>query len=225
MRRWLRLVSCLLGLTLVTAVAGTATAAAAPPRNPVILVHGWTGKPSDMQVMADALQRAGYRTYLAAIPGENNITNAYFLEDLVARVRTETGASHVDLVSHSMGGLSTRYYIKFLGGVDTVTNYVSFGTPQQGYQPACLLLLDDLGAQMCPSNPFLIRLNAGSETPGPVAYTSMWSSKDTPGAALLHGRACLHEVPGGVEHPAEPQSPAFIDAVLSALAGHCPGTL
>jgi triacylglycerol lipase len=223
MRGWLRLVACLLGLTLATVTAGTGTAAAdTPGRNPVILVHGWLGKPSDMQVMADNLQRAGYRTYLAEIPGQNNITNAYSIADLVAKVRRETGARHVDLVSHSMGGLSTRYYVKFLGGVDVVTNYVSFGTPQYGYQPACLVLLDDLGAQMCPSSSFLAALNAGDDTPGPVAYTSMWSSKDTPGAARLDGGACLHEIPG-VDHAAEPTSPAFIDAVLSALAGHCPG--
>lgn len=223
MRVWLRLVSCLLGLTLVTATAGTATAAAAtPPRNPVILVHGWLGQPSNMQVMADSLQRAGYRTYLAQLPGSNNITNGYAIAELVAKVRSETGASHVDLVGHSMGGLSTRYYIKFLGGLDTVTHYVAFGTPQYGYQPACALLLDDLGAQMCPTSSFLAQLNAGNDAPGPVVYTSMWSTKDTPGAARLQGRACLHEIPG-VDHAAEPNSPAFIDAVSSALADHCPG--
>lgn len=223
MRRWLRLVACLLGLTLATVTSGTGTAAAVtPPHNPVILVHGWLGHPSDMQVMANSLQQAGYPTYLAEIPGQNNITNAYFIAELVAKVRQETGASHVDLVSHSMGGLSTRYYVKFLGGVDVVDHYVSFGSPQYGYQPACALLLDDLGAQMCPSSSFLAALNAGDDTPGPVAYTSMWSSLDTPGAAKLDGGACLHEIPG-VDHAVEPTSQAFIDAVLSALAGHCPG--
>jgi triacylglycerol lipase len=200
----------------VTAVADT------PPRNLVILVHGWRSQPSDMQVMANNLERAGFRTYLADLPGQNNVTNAYAIAAIVDQARRQTGAGHVDLVSHSMGGLSTRYYLKFLGGVHVVDHYVSLGTPQYGFLPACLLLLDFLGAQMCPSSNFLARLNGGDDTPGPVAYTSMWSSKDTPGAARLDGGACLREFPG-IDHSAEPSSPVFIDAVRSALAGHCPG--
>lgn len=210
-----------LGLVLV--VAGATPAAADPPRrDPVILVHGWFAQPSDLGTMGDSLRQAGYPVYLASIPGQDNITNAHFIAHLVDRVLRETGADHVDLVSHSMGGLSTRYYVKFLGGAAVVDDYVSMGAPQYGLPSACLLLLDDLGAQMCPSSAFLAQLNAGDDTPGSVSYTTMWSTQDTQGIARLDGGACFDEIPG-VAHASEPSSPAFIAAVLTALGGTCPG--
>lgn len=192
------------------------------PLEPVILVHGWRGSTAQMATMQRSFETAGYRTYAIDLPGQNNVTNAQAIAGLVDDVQTETGAARVNLVGYSMGGLSTRYYIKRLDGAANVRTYVSFGTPQQGYWPACLLGEDD-GGQMCPFSGFMRDLNAGDDTPGSIPYTTIRSSEDTPGIYRLDGGACFDEIPG-VAHADEPNSPAFFQAALSAVQGTWPGT-
>jgi hypothetical protein len=83
----------------------------------------------------------------------------------VDEILEETGAEKIDLVSHSMGGLSSRYYIKFLGGIDTVDDYVSLGSPHHG----CPLK----GESFSYANILLLSLNEGDETPGGVLNDTM----------------------------------------------------
>lgn len=49
---------------------------------------------------------------------EANIRNAKQIEKWVYNILNENGAEKVDLVGHSMGGISSRYYIKVLGGIN-----------------------------------------------------------------------------------------------------------
>ncbi|WP_433325269.1 esterase/lipase family protein [Spirillospora sp. CA-294931] len=186
---------------------------------PVILVHGWYGSASNMTDLATALNQAGYRAYTINLPGQENVANARAIGDLVTKARNETGAAKVSLVGHSMGGLSTRHYIKFMGGTNTVRAYVSMGTGQHGYQPACSLG-EWFGGQMCPTNKFILDLNAGDQTPGDVAYTTLYSTKDEAKEPLV-GAWCSREIPD-VNHADEPKSPLFIDATKKALSGVCP---
>lgn len=210
-------------LFLATVLPASAAQADEVRREPVILVHGWAGAATDMTAMRDAFTAAGYPTYTVALPGQNNLVNAQVIADLVHSIRAQTGAAKANLVGHSMGGLSARWYLKRLGGVDEVRTYVSMGSPQYGYLPACLLGEQD-GGQMCPLNPFLWDLDAGDDTPGEVAYTTIRSTEDAADVTRLDGGACFHEI-AGVEHPDEPRSPAFIAAALAAVGGTCPGTL
>ena len=198
------------------------TAQAVPAKEPVILVHGWTGRGADLVLMRDAFVAAGHQAYWIQLPGQNNVTNGHAIAELVSTVRAQTGAPKVSLVGHSMGGLSARYYVKRLGGTATVRSYVSMGTSQYGYLPACLLGEED-GGQMCPSSEFLRDLNAGDDTPGTVSYTTIRSSKDAPNITRLDGGACFHEIPG-VPHAEEYKSPPFIQAAITAVGGTCPGS-
>jgi len=210
-------------VALMVAVLPTSAAFADEVRpEPVILVHGWAGAGSDMSALRDAFTAAGYPAYTLDLPGQNNVVNAHAIADLVHSVRARTGAAKVHLVGHSMGGLSMRWYIKRLGGAGEVSTYVSMGSPQYGYFPACLLGEQD-GGQMCPLNPFLRDLNEGDDTPGDIAYTTVRSTKDAADVTRLDGGACFHEIVG-VEHADEPRSAPFIAAALAATGGACPGT-
>lgn len=158
-------------------------------RDPVILVHGFIGGYglTPWFVMKDRLVRDGWRRdwifeiYYKDPVFASNVQNAKELAAFVQYVLQKTGASKVDLVGHSMGGLSSRYYIKFLGGAAYVDDYVSLGTPQHGTGLANIPLLPYLSAgalEMRPGSDFMNKLNSGDETPGSVHYRAIYSYID-----------------------------------------------
>lgn len=178
-----RLIALLAGILL--ALTLLAAPAAAQGRNPVIFVHGWLGNSGQWDDMIDDFVRAGWnRNQLYAI---DYVTTVRSNEDIarttisptVDRVLRETGAREVDLVTHSMGGLNTRWYIKFLGGDANVGNWVSLGGPNNGTTTAgfCDLTFPSC-RDMARRSDFLRQLNAGNPTPGSVNYATWWSSCD-----------------------------------------------
>lgn len=205
---------------LLAGLCTTGQPAAAAQREPVILIHGWNGTPTAFTELKTALEQAGYPAYTIDLPGEENIANAQAIKNLVDEVRQAHNGSKVSLVGHSMGGLSARHYLKFLGGADKTLSYVSMGTGQLGYWPACLMQPTQ-GGQMCPTNNFIKQLNSGDPTPDPVRYTFLMSSLDETRNDVIAGGWCRAEFPG-VRHADEPKSPVFMNAVLSALNGQCP---
>jgi triacylglycerol lipase len=77
-----------------------------------------------------------------------------------------------------MGGLSSRYYTKNLGGDLKVDDWASLGGPNHGTNTA----------NLCPStacqemrigSAFLNALNTGDETPGAPHYGTYWSACDS----------------------------------------------
>lgn len=200
--------------------AGSEAAAA----NPVVLVHGWNGSASSMAALKWRFEANGRRTFSMTLPGENNATNARALASFIESVKEQTGAAKVDLVAHSMGGLSARYYLKNLGGTASVSEYVSLGSPHYGLLLACFLGTK-AGGQMCPFSSFLAALNSGDDTPGSVSYTTIFSTDDglVPAAASrLGGGACFRQI-NGVSHTGLAQDAGVFALVLSAVDGTCTG--
>ena len=213
----------LLGGVVLAALVTAPVAAMATGHDPVLLVHGWTGSPSDWDVtVAEFTAEGAGRTVVAIdLPGEDNVANAKAIRTLV----TGLGWQHFDLVGVSMGGLSARYYLKSLHGTGHVDAYVGLGTPQYGIWSACLLP-SSLGGQMCPSSSFLRALNRGDDTPGQVRYLSLWGTSDTivpQSATNLDGGACFATIPG-VTHTAYEEDTNVFAAMVTALDGGCPGT-
>ncbi|MEU4650645.1 esterase/lipase family protein [Nocardia fluminea] len=176
----------------VTAVAVVATAAAAlgvaaspavaaPAREPILFVHGWRGSAADWDTMWGRFLGAGYTadqmarfTYDSA-PSNKDI--AVQVKAQADALRARTGAAKVDIVTHSMGGLNSRWYLKNLGGLDVVDDWVSLGGPNHGTDSgnSCF---DASCVEMRVGSAFLTELNSGDETPGRVNYGTWWSPCD-----------------------------------------------
>src|SRR5574341_1556413 len=150
--------------------------------DPILFVHGYTSNASAWDNMKSRFVADGWESNrLFAYTFSSTKSNASIAQDVAARVneiRAATGAAKVDIISHSMGGLSSRYYIKFLGGVNYVDDWVSLAGPNHGTTWAYGCFFISPCNQMIPGSSFLNTLNSGDETPGAVNYATFWSSCD-----------------------------------------------
>ncbi|MEW2258256.1 triacylglycerol lipase [Streptomyces sp. NPDC047869] len=150
--------------------------------NPVLFVHGYTGDATNWNTMAGRFRTDGWpSSYLDQWSydwRQSNATTAQQLSTEVDRLLTATGAARVDIVSHSMGGLSSRYYLKNLGGASKVDAWVSLGGPNHGTDSANSCF-DTSCTEMRIGSGFLAALNSGDETPGSPRYATWWSPCDT----------------------------------------------
>lgn len=150
-------------------------------RDPVVFVHGYNGGSSNWNDMIADFKADGYTTaQLNAWDYDHTQSNKVIAEQLatyVDGVLARTGATKVDIIGHSMGGLNSRWFAKFIGGTAEIDDYVSLGSPHHGTDWAygCA---DISCTEMRPGSAFLGELNAGDETPGTVKYGSWWSPCD-----------------------------------------------
>lgn len=177
--------------TSLVLVAAPAPAQAAA-KDPVVVVPGFTTGPIvsvGYYPLVERLRNQGYDVTLLVYPdyGLGDINdNAQRLADTVAQVRSRTGASKVDLVAHSMGGLVSRTYVKNLGGSNRVDSLIMMGTPNYGTNLANIAQFFFGGScigitacqQMAAGSSFLNALNAGDDTIGNVRYTSIATKVD-----------------------------------------------
>ena len=168
--------------TAVAAIAALAPAVTASAVEPILFVHGWNSSGSVWNTMIGRFQADGWTaaqtnnwSYNTA---QSNVTTAAQVNTQVDNIRAATGAAKVDIVSHSMGGLSTRYYLKNLGGAAEVDEWVSLGGPNHGTTTANLCFWNTSCFEMRPNSTFLNALNATDETPGLVNYGTWWSPCD-----------------------------------------------
>jgi len=180
-----RLVLAGLTLALLSVVAPSAQSPASGQvaADPILFVHGWNSSATTWNTMIDRFVAAGYpRSRLLAITYNSNQSNATIanqVRDAATSLRNSTGAAKVDIVTHSMGGLSSRYYLKNLGGSALVDDWVSLGGPNHGTNFAYACYLFSAGCRdMIGGSGFLNALNSGDETPGTTNYGTFWSSCD-----------------------------------------------
>ena len=163
-------------------VAGPNAAITAPAREPIIFVHGWNSSSAVWQSMRDRFKAEGYTdAELVAWSydfSQSNATTAKALGRRIDKLLAATGAAKVDVVSHSMGALSTRYYVKNVrGGANKVDAWVSLAGPNHGTSTA-FFCASAACIEMRPGSSFLASLNAGDETPGAARYATWWSTCD-----------------------------------------------
>jgi len=159
-----------------------------PGEEPVLLVHGFadTGYTPWWAEMTDNLEREGYEhgdvfvLNLGAVPLSTVDSPEDYgaaVCDAITTVKERTGASEVDVVAHSMGGLDARHCIEKQDGAEDVDDLVTLGTPHQVTYAATLAYGTPGGRDMIPGSPFLRDLNDGSLATG-VEYTAVWSDWD-----------------------------------------------
>lgn len=173
---------------------------------PVVLVHGTLeNMAGNWYTLSSLLSDEGYCVFAlnygqeagrvigfpgALPPGGTGhiVASASELAAFVERVLTDTGASQIDVVGHSQGGMMPRYYMRFLGGATKVHALVALSPSNHGTTVDGLIALlallpggPDVGALEAVCGPaceeqfqgsaFLNNLNAGGDTVPGVAYT------------------------------------------------------
>jgi len=156
-----------------------------PAPRPVILVHGVNGSSADYATMIARLQADGWPAdWLFAFDAADpkwgcNVDNAAAIQQLVAHAMAVTGQPRVDLVAHSMGTLSSRYYVKNLGGQTQVNTYVTLGGMHHGLSSPCWNPLPIcVWNELCQSGEFITELNADPATPGNLNWVSIYGTAD-----------------------------------------------
>ena len=182
-------------LAAVLSIAIAAPASAAKPvkpgggggcptltHNPILFVHGWNSSSSTWTTMISRFQADGWSTpelnNWSYNYSQSNATTASQIATKVDSILKATCATKVDLISHSMGGLSTRYYVKNLGGGAKVDDFASLGGPNHGTDTANFCF-STACSEMRVGSSFLNALNSGDETPDVgVNWLTWWSPCD-----------------------------------------------
>jgi len=244
-----RLLLVLLALALVAAAAMVAavvvprvsgdgtTRAAAPddPPGPVLLVPGYGGSTSALQALADRLTAEGRDATVVQVPGEGTgdlNASADVLGSAVDDALARSGASSVDVVGYSAGGVIARLWAAD-GGADQARRVLTLGSPHHGTTVADLAA--GFVAAECPAgcqqltttSELLARLNAGDETPDGPTWVSVWTTADQtvtpPESAELDGAVdlpvqdvCADSRVGHGQLPTDPLVQAIVLAELAA---------
>lgn len=178
MRRVLTIVLAALAVAFFPAVP----AHAATVHQPILFVHGWNSSGATWNEMIASFKALGYvDAELFAISyntNQSNVTTAQQLDAKVAEIRALTGWASIDVISHSMGSMSSRYYLKNLGGLNEVDAWVSLAGANHGTNTA-RFCPGTACKEMRRNSSFLAALNSGDETPGAVRYRTWWSACDT----------------------------------------------
>ncbi|MBI5510511.1 MAG: hypothetical protein HY903_17275 [Deltaproteobacteria bacterium] len=155
--------------------------------DPVVFVHGSGGSADNFAIMIDRLVASGWpRDRLFASTFESpkwgcNVDNAATIAAEVGNVLAATGARRVDIVAHSMGSVSSRYYMKNLGGAAKVGTYVTMGGMHHGLASPCLSPSGFVCTwdELCETGDFIAALNQPPVTPGPALWVSMYGGADS----------------------------------------------
>jgi PKD repeat protein len=97
-----------------------------------------------VRILIDTLLEAGFEVFTAPWDWRQSFKEAaeIYLKPRIEEALNATGATKVDIVAHSMGGLVTRSYIEQLGPYlrDNIEHFIMLGTPNNGATNAYFLM-------------------------------------------------------------------------------------
>jgi triacylglycerol lipase len=183
LRRPLLLIAVVAIVAGLAAPVGATTSGRTPSRpDPVLLVHGFRSSSSGWHPLQQALEASGYRSSeIATIDYGTDVSNldvAHQIGRAADALRARTGATHIDVVSHSMGAISSRYWLERLGGAAHVDTWVSLAGVNEGtvWAYGCYVLTPC--REMVPSSSLIEGLNRGFTAAGPIRFGAWWSPCD-----------------------------------------------
>ena len=220
------------------ALAGhrAARASGPVPQNvpgPVLLVPGYGGSITSLRELASALRATGRTVEIVALPdnAEGDLqAQARTLRQAATAAMRGAGATSVDVVGYSAGGVVARLWARFDGGAAQARRIVTLGSPHHGTELASLGALLPSACpvacqQLAPQSALLQRLNSGVETPAGPVWESVWTTADEvvlpPDSARLAGATDLSVqsiCPSDrVSHGGLPADPVVTRVVIAAL--------
>jgi triacylglycerol lipase len=239
----LTVVALVVGLLVVAAVVAVRLTRATTPvaqdePGPVLLVSGYGGSTASLEPLRRALQQAGRDVVVvpAVSGGTGDIeAQAEALGEAAGRALDRFGASSVDVVGYSAGGVVARSWVRDHGGATVARRVLSLGSPQHGTSVAELAVgvagrCPTACEQLVPDSPLLRRLNARDETPSGPVFVSVWSTADRtvvpPDSARLTGAldfTVQSVCPGArTSHGALPADPVVGAALATTLGRAAP---
>jgi triacylglycerol esterase/lipase EstA (alpha/beta hydrolase family) len=145
---------------------------------PIIVLHGYAMNRANFVPLAYRMSRAG----LGPIFGFEYWTlgrtaaAARQLGWFVDHVRAATGATDVDVIGHSMGGVVARYYVSLAGGDGAVRRLITLGSPHAGTDVS-KLGIGHPGRELVGGSNLVTRL-ASAPPPTRTMITTIWSRGD-----------------------------------------------
>jgi triacylglycerol lipase len=171
-------------------VDGTVVAVDAPTaaaRVPILFIHGINGKAANFDALIARLVADGWPTTEQFARTFNdpswgcNVDNAATIGQWVDEIRASTGAAKVNVIAHSMGTLSSRHFIKALGGTAKVERYITLGGMHHGLSSSCAATFPGapcVWRELCETGTFVQALNAPPATPGNLHWVSIFGTAD-----------------------------------------------
>jgi triacylglycerol lipase len=154
---------------------------------PVLLVPGYGGSTTALEVLGAALEKAGRDVTIVDLAGDGTgdlRRQAVVLDRAVDRALGRSGKNTVDVVGYSAGGIITRLWVEELGGDVLARRVLTISSPHHGTSVAALA--SDLTPDRCPEacvqlateSDLLRGLNAQDETPPGPVWVSLWTEDD-----------------------------------------------
>jgi triacylglycerol esterase/lipase EstA (alpha/beta hydrolase family) len=154
---------------------------------PVLLVPGYGGSTVALDVLQQALENSGRDATGVGLAGNGTgdlREQARVLDQAAHSAMDSSGATSVDVVGYSAGGVIARLWVRNLGGGELARRVVTLGSPHHGTDLAGLA--GDLTPDTCPvacrqlarDSDLLRALNAGDETPAGPRWVSIWTTDD-----------------------------------------------
>ncbi|MEX2291099.1 MAG: lipase [Mycobacteriales bacterium] len=199
---------------------------------PVLLVPGYGGATSALEVLATSLRETGREATVVRLPGDGtgDLRASAQVLQVAADAALAAGAPSVDVIGYSAGGIVARLWVR--EAAHSARRVITLGSPHHGTELAAVGAAFAPGScppacrQLVPGSDLLDDLSTGDETPPGPQWLSVWTIQDEvvtpPESARLDGavNVALQDLcPGSeVTHGTLPTGPVVQALVLQALS-------